>query len=445
MSAGGTWRAAVVTVSDGVAGGVREDTSGRAVADLLTAGGIQVDRREVVSDDPVAIATLLRSMVGQGVSLVVTTGGTGLGPRDVTPEATREVIEREAPGLAEEMRAAGRASTPLAALSRGIAGSRGSTLIVNLPGSTRGAVESLSAIMPALPHALELLAGHTTHGPAEDRLEHGSGPRDRTIEAELARRRALGEDVVLATAVRVEGDPPCRVGQKLLVGGAGPLAGTLGCGEFDDAAVADTPSILAGRIPASRVYAHQLGSVEVFLEPFIRRPQLIVFSATPVALHLMRWAGVVGFDPVLVEPRPGRISPEHRAAGRTAEGIEGLSIGGDAAAVHTDHDAPGVAESLAAMLRSPVRFIGVMGSARHVGPHMERLRKLGFEERELARIRTPVGIDIGARTAEEIALSILAGLVADRAGAGGGWLDRRPASGGAGTAADPAADPSSSA
>jgi molybdopterin adenylyltransferase len=445
MSVARTWRAAVVTVSDGVAGGVREDTSGPAVAEVLVAGRFQVDRREVVSDDPVAISTLLRSMVDDGIPLIVTTGGTGLGPRDVTPEATREVVEREAPGLAEEMRAAGRASTPLAALSRGIAGSRGSTMIVNLPGSRRGAVESLSAIMPALPHALELLAGHGAHGPTEARLEHSSSPQGHTIEAELAIRRALGEDVVLATAVRVEGDPPCRVGQKLLVGGAGPVAGTLGCAEFDDAAVADAPAILAGRVPATRTYAHELGSVEVFLEPLLRRPQLIVFSATPVALQLVRWADSLGFDPLLVESRRGRIRPEHRAAGRTAEDIEGLTIGADAAAVHTDHDAPGVVESLADLLRSPVRFIGVMGSARHVGPHMERLRDIGFEERELARIRTPVGIDIGARTAEEIALSILAGLVADRSGALGGWLDRSRASGGAGTSADPAAGPSSSA
>lgn len=445
MSAQRTWLAAVVTVSDGVADGVREDTSGQAVAELLSARGLRVDRREVVSDDSVAIATLLQSLVDQGIPLVVTTGGTGLGPRDVTPEATREVIEREAPGLAEEMRAAGRASTPLAALSRGIAGSRGSTLIVNLPGSRRGAVESLSAILPALPHALELLAGHTAHGPADARLEPGSGPEGHTIDAELARRRTMGEDVVQATAVRVEGDPPCRVGQKLLVGRTGPLAGTLGCAEFDDAALADAPAILARRVPGSRVYEHELGSVEVFLEPLLRRPRLIVFSATPVALHLMRWAADLGFDPFLVESRPGRISPEHRAAGGTAEGLRGLTIGDDSVAVHTDHDAPGVAESLAALLRTPVRFIGVMGSARHVGPHMERLRDMGFEERELGRIRTPVGMDIGARSAEEIALSILAGLVADRAGAGGGWLDRRPASGGAGTAADPAAGPSSSA
>jgi molybdopterin adenylyltransferase len=445
MSAQRTWPAAVVTVSDGVAEGVREDTSGRAVADLLTAGGLRVDRREVVSDDSVAIATLLQSLADQGISLVVTTGGTGLGPRDVTPEATREVIEREAPGLAEEMRAAGRSSTPLAALSRGIAGSRASTLIVNLPGSPRGAVESLSAIMPALPHALALLAGDSAHRPADARLEPGSGPEGHAVEAELARRRTMGEDVVLATAVRVEGDPPCRVGQKILVGRTGPLAGTLGCSEFDDAAVADAPAILARRAPGSRVYQHELGSVEVFLEPLLRRPQLIVFSATPVALHLMRWAADLSFDPLMVESRAGRVSPEHRAAGRTAQGLEGLTIGDDSAAVLTDHDAPGVAESLAALLRTSVRFIGVMGSARHVGPHMERLREMGFEERDLARIRTPVGIDIGAHTAEEIALSILAGLVADRAGAGGGWLDRRPASGGGGSAAAPGAGPSSSA
>jgi molybdopterin adenylyltransferase len=438
-------RAAVVTVSDGVAAGVRDDASGAAVADLLAASGLQVDRREVVSDDHGAIASLLRRLTDERLPLVVTTGGTGLGPRDVTPEATREVIEREAPGLAEEMRAAGLASTPLAVLSRGIAGSRGSTLILNLPGSKRGALESLSAILPALPHALDLLAGHTAHGPDDQHAERGSPAGGPSIEGELAARRAAGEDVLLATAVRVEGSPPCRIGQKLVLGAAGPLAGTLGCAEFDEAAAADAPPILAERVPATRVYTHDLGSIEVFLEPFLRRPLLIVFSATPVALHLMRWAAGVGFDALLVEPRPGRIRPEHRAAGRTAESIEGLAIGDDAAAVHTDHDAPGVAESLAALLRSPARFIGVMGSARHVGPHMERLRGMGFDHGDLTRLRTPVGIDIGARTAEEIALSILAGLVADRAGASGGWLDRRRTTAGAGSAADRAAGPSSSA
>jgi molybdopterin adenylyltransferase len=418
-------RAAVVTVSDGVAEGVREDLSGEAVADLLAANGLHVLRRDVVPDDQAAIATLLRRLSDELVPLVVTTGGTGLGPRDVTPEATREVIEREAPGLAEEMRSAGRHSTPLALLSRGLAGSRGSTLILNLPGSTRGAVESLSAILSTLPHALELLSGHTAHGP-NDRLVGSASPhRGRTLEEELAARRASGEDVMLATAVRVEGDPPCQVGQKMVLGATGPLAGTLGCAEFDHAASADAPAILAAGVPATRVYAHDLGSIEVFLEPFLRRPELIVFSATPVALHLMRWAAHIGFDTLLVEPRSGRITPEHRAAGRTAERLEGLTIGADAVAVLTDHDAPGIVESLAALVRSPARFIGLMGSARHVGPHVERLRGMGFEDQDVARIRTPVGIDIGARTAEEIALSILAGLVADRTGADGGWLDRR--------------------
>jgi molybdopterin adenylyltransferase len=444
MSVARIWGAAVVTVSDGVAEGVRDDASGAAVADLLAANGLRVERREAVSDDRGAIAALLRRLTDDRVPLVVTTGGTGLGPRDVTPEATREVIEREAPGLAEEMRAAGRASTPLAVLSRGIAGSRGSTLILNLPGSTRGALESLSAILPVLPHALELLAGHTAHGPVDRRIERRSPATGPSLEGELEARRVSGEDVLMATAVRVEGNPPCRIGQKMVLGAAGPLAGTLGCAEFDEAAAADVPAILDARVPATRVYTHDLGSIEVFLEPFLRRPLLIVFSATPVALHLMRWAADVGFDALLVEPRPGWIRPEHRAAGRTAESIEGLTIGEDSVAVHTDHDAPGVAESLAALLRSPARFIGVMGSARHVGPHMERLRGMGFNHRDLARLRTPVGIDIGARTAEEIALSIVAGLVADRAGAGAGWLDRRRTTVDAGSAADPAAGPSSS-
>src|SRR5437870_4085319 len=128
-------QAAVVTVSDGVAGGTRDDASGRAVVAFLEANGFQVVRHDVVADDRSDIESLLARLAGAGIGLVATTGGTGLGPRDVTPEATKAVIDREAPGLAEEMRAAGRGSTPMASLSRGVAGSRGVTLIVNLPGS----------------------------------------------------------------------------------------------------------------------------------------------------------------------------------------------------------------------------------------------------------------------------------------------------------------------
>jgi molybdenum cofactor synthesis domain-containing protein len=409
--------AAVVTVSDGVAQGIRVDSSGGAVAALLGQSGFVVGRREVVPDERDRIEALLRSLAADGIRLVVTTGGTGLGPRDVTPEATRAVIDREAPGLAEEMRASGRGSTPMAALSRGAAGSLGSTLFLNLPGSERGAVESLSALLPVLPHALDLLAGQTAHGPSK--------PSGGTIEEEMAARRASGEEVVLATAVRTEGDPPCRVGQKMLLGRSGALAGTLGCAEFDDAAVSDAPAILDARMPESRTYTHDLGTVEVFMEPFLRRPMLIVVSATPVALNLLRWSRDLGFDPVLVEPRSERITAQHRAAARVVASLDDVSVDSETAAVHTDHDAPGVSESVAALIRSPARFIGVMGSIRHVGPHMERLREMGLSQQELARIRTPVGIDLGARTAEEIALSILAGLVADRRNAGGGWLDRR--------------------
>ena len=402
--------AAIVTVSDGVSRGVRDDASGRAVGDLLEGAGFAVGRREVVPDERRQIEAVLQSLADDGVALVVTTGGTGLGPRDVTPEATRAVIDREAPGLAEEMRAAGRGSTPMAALSRGVAGTRGSTLIVNLPGSERGATESLSAILPALPHALDLLAGHTVHGPEKAHNTEDRGP----------------DEVVVATAVRVEGNPPCRVGQKMVLSRHGPLNGTLGCAEFDDAAAADAPAVLDARSPSTRTYTHDLGSIEVFLEPVLPRPQLIVFSATPVAAHLLRWARELGFDPVLVESRAERVTQQHRAgSARVASDLNEVSIGEDVAAIHTDHDAPGVAESVAALLRSPARFIGVMGSTRHVGPHIEELRRMGFGDEDLARIRTPVGIDIGARSAEEIALSILAGLVADRHGAPGGWLDRR--------------------
>lgn len=159
--------ATVVTASDGVHLGTRDDASGPAVEAQLVAAGFHVSRT-VVPDDRGTIASLLRRLADDDrCALVVITGGTGFGPRDVTPEATRDAIEREAPGLAEAMRAAGRSSTPFADLSRGVCGIRGATLIIDLPGSPKGATESLGAVMGLLPHALDLIDGATEHrGPA---------------------------------------------------------------------------------------------------------------------------------------------------------------------------------------------------------------------------------------------------------------------------------------
>ena len=153
--------ARVITVSDGVSTGARDDLSGDALADLLSAEGYEVTR-EVVPDETEEISRAIRG-AADDVSLVVTTGGTGFGPRDVTPEATVAVLEREAPGLVQAMVAAGLESTPMAALSRARAGSLGSCLVVNVPGSPRGATESLHAIIDVIPHALRLLAGDTGH------------------------------------------------------------------------------------------------------------------------------------------------------------------------------------------------------------------------------------------------------------------------------------------
>jgi molybdopterin adenylyltransferase len=152
-------QAKVLTVSDGVVAGTRGDTSGELLAQRLAEAGFDVIERRVTADGTEAVATALVDLCGGFAGLVVTTGGTGFGPRDLTPEGTRQVLDREAPGLAEAMRL----TSPLGRLSRAVAGTRGRALILNTPGSSKGAIETLDAVLDVVPHALDLLAGGRPH------------------------------------------------------------------------------------------------------------------------------------------------------------------------------------------------------------------------------------------------------------------------------------------
>ena len=157
-------RTVVITVSDACSRGEREDTSGAALVQLLTDAGAEIVDRKILSDDLGPLAQALRDYADRDdVNLIVTTGGTGLGPRDNTPEATQQVIEREAPGIAEAIRSESLKATPMAMISRAVCGVRSGTLIVNLPGSPKAVKESFAVIAPVLSHALDLLAGKTQH------------------------------------------------------------------------------------------------------------------------------------------------------------------------------------------------------------------------------------------------------------------------------------------
>ena len=156
-------RAAILTISTSVARGTREDRSGDALARLAGEAGAQIAARDVVADDPAAIEAVLRRHVADAVDLIFTTGGTGLTPDDVTPEATRAVIERDAPGFAEAMRAESIRRTPMGILSRGVAGIAGRTLIVNFPGNPKAIEETFRVLAPTLTHVVETLGGRSVH------------------------------------------------------------------------------------------------------------------------------------------------------------------------------------------------------------------------------------------------------------------------------------------
>ncbi len=254
-----------------------------------------------------------------------------------------------------------------------------------------------------------------------------------SVEEELAERLARGEEVILATVIKLDGKPPSRAGTKLLMSRTAMLAGTLGCSEFDSAALSDATAIADSGAPQLRTYHHDLGSIEAYLEPHSPVPTLVVFGATPVSRAILAWAPELGFRTVLVETRPERLKGQvwERLKGHVWPGavtsLRDLAsmIGPDVYAVHTDHDAFDIVDALEAILPLEPKFVGLVGSRRHTGHHLDGLRAKGVSEDVIARIQTPVGLDLGSKTPAEIALSILAGLVATRHGRTGGRLADR--------------------
>ncbi len=367
--------AVVLTVSDSVHHGARKDTSGDAVADRLRGAGWDVAIRRTVPDEAERIAGALRDAAEDGVALVVTTGGTGLGPRDVTPEATRGVADRPVPGLAERIRAEGRAITPMADLSRAEVVVVGRTLVVNTPGSPKGAVESLDAVMELLPHAVQLLGGDTQVHPAG----HGSGAEPASSPGPTASADS-GHVPVLDTDHIHHHDHDH------------------GHGHTHDP---DDPCALA----------HTEGVPEE------RRPgALVCVYGSPLSALLLSWGRDLGYGRlVLVEP--GDL--DHHAikhADEIVPTVEAAKVDGDTDVVVTDHDRDDIVEVTEQMLRSDARWLGMMGSARHTGPHVDGLRERGWGEDDIDRIERPVGLDIGSKTPPEIAVAILGGIVADRQG-----------------------------
>lgn len=371
----------VVTASDGVSHGTREDRSGDALAARLAGLGADVADRVVVVDDLETIATAVRAAADAGSRIIMVTGGTGLGPRDVTPEAIASLSERTIPGFGEVMRATGRRSTPMADLSRSVAASLGDSLVVAVPGSPTGALESLDAVVGLFPHVLDLLAGETAHatstktpdGPSgvspgrnhtdHDHSDHDHGDHDHSDHDHDVHGHDHGD-----TAPQHPDDAADHAAACDLAHGDGnqPPAGTL----------------------------------------------MAVF-ASPLSALLLAWGRELGYHPVLVDPR---LDADRTDLGDVTVAATTAAANRDTDIVVTDHHRDELVDLLDGALDTPARYIGLIGSPRVAPPHADALRGRGRTEAELDRVVRPIGIDIGSKTPAEIAVSTLAELVARRHG-----------------------------
>jgi xanthine dehydrogenase accessory factor len=250
-----------------------------------------------------------------------------------------------------------------------------------------------------------------------------------TVYDALARARAQGRRAVLVTVLAVEGDAPSHPGAKLVVGGDGAvLAGTLGCSEFDTAGVALAAEALAGPTPVRRRLAFpghgRERAIELFAEVHEPEPAVLVLGATPVGRAVARLADLVGRRAVLVAPAGDTSAPpgtDVRADDPTRYLLAAPPGASDAVLV-SDHDAGWVDEVLRVALASDAAYVGMLGSRRHAPAAVRRLRDAGVPPEHVARLRSPVGLDIGSRTAEEIALSVVAEIVAVERGRQGGSM-----------------------
>lgn len=236
----------------------------------------------------------------------------------------------------------------------------------------------------------------------------------RNLIEQLSKRIKQGQRSVLATVISTKGEPPCQVSQKILLGTKGEIiAGTLGCSEFDTQASQLAISILGKNKVQLISLQHDLGEIEVYFEPYKPMEHLVVLSATPIAYWLLKWAKDLGFTTALIESNYQLITPSFREdVDVIVNDANELGAWENIRVVHTNHNSSDLATQIATLVKNGANFVGIVGSKRHSALYLEELKEVGLAPQTISKIQTPIGLDIGANTPQEIALSILSAVVA---------------------------------